>query len=116
AVFASLVFFAACCSLIYFSLSAEIEDDRRYYRRLSDLGVGRDLLRQVNRRQLVTLFFVPFLIGSVHFTFAMRALSITVGYSVIHYGWLMALGYPVLCAGYLLAVHAFDLRAARLDG
>nr|MBO2508505.1 hypothetical protein [Bacillota bacterium] len=116
AVFASLVFFAACCSLIYFRLSAEIEDDRRYYRRLSDLGVGRDLLRQVNRRQLVTLFFVPFLIGSVHFTFAMRALSITVGYSVIHYGWLMALGYLVLYALYFLAVQGFYWRSLRLGG
>ena len=116
AVFASLVFFAACCSLLYFRLYTEIDDDRRYYRRLADLGVERSLLRQVSRRQLMTVFFVPFIIGSVHFTFAMRALGTIAGQTVLHHAWLVALGYLALYGAYFLAIQGFYWRSLRLNG
>lgn len=114
AAFASLVFFAACCSLLYFRLHTEIDDDRLYYRRLRDLGVGREVLRRVSRRQTFVLFFVPFTIGLIHSTFAMRSLGVVIGRSVFHYGWLMAAAYLVIYGLYYLGAEGFYRRSLGL--
>lgn len=114
AVFASLVFFAACCSLLYFRLYTEIEDDRRYYSRLQHLGVGRDVLRQVSRRQMLVVFFAPFAIGLIHSTFAMQALGVVIMRNVFHYGWLMAAMYLVIFGLYYAGIEGFYRRSLGL--
>lgn len=113
--FVSLVFFAASCSLLYFRLFTEIEDDRRYYLRLQQLGVGRRDVQRLTRTQAAVVFFIPFLAGLAHSTFAMKALSTLVGRSVLHYGWMVAVGYLVLYIGFFAATYALYWRTLRVD-
>lgn len=112
-IFVSLVFFAAVCSLLYFRLFTEVEDDRKYFRRLADLGVGERDLRRLAQRQAMVVFFVPFLTGLVHSTFAMKALGQLALRTVLQYGWLVAVAYLVLYALYFLVSASFYWRSLR---
>jgi len=94
--FVSLVFFAATCSLLYFRLFTEIDEDRRYYARLGQLGLTLNELKGLAQAQTALLFAVPFLVGLVHSTFAMKALSTLVLRPVLAHGWAIAAGYLVL--------------------
>lgn len=101
-IFVSLVFFAACCSLIYFRLFTEIEDDRKYYRRLQQLGATDGELRRLARQQATVIFFVPFILGLAHSTFAMQALGTLMQQTVLQYGWMVAAAYLLLYTLYFL--------------
>ncbi|MCG0239142.1 MAG: FtsX-like permease family protein [Firmicutes bacterium] len=94
--FISLVFFAAAFSQIYFRLFTEIEDDRRYFQRLGQLGMSQKELKRLALGQAAVIFSVPFVVGVVHSTFAMQALSTLMMRSVLHYGWMVAAAYLVL--------------------
>ena len=109
-VFVSLVFFATTCSVLYFRLFTEIDEDRRYFRRLQHLGVSRAELRRVSLRQTQVIFFVPFLVGLMHSTFAMKALGTLAQRSVLHYGWTVALGYLGLYVLYYGVTYAVYWR------
>lgn len=112
--FISFVFFAATCSLLYFRLFTEIDDDRRYYARLRQLGLTLTELRALSWTQALVLFLVPFLVGLVHSTFAMRALSTLVFRSVLVYGWMMAVGYFILYGAYFTVTFALYWRSMGL--
>lgn len=110
-IFVSLVFFAACCSLIYFRLFTEVEDDRKYYRRLRQLGATDGELRRLARQQAMVIFFVPFLLGVVHSTFAMQALGTLLQQTVLQYGWIVAAAYLVLYVLYFLGSYGAYWRS-----
>ncbi len=103
AVFVSLVFFAACFSLLYFRLFTEMDEDRKYFRRLQQVGVSDPELKQLALRQAGVIFFVPFATGLIHSTFAMYALGTLTGQVVLQYGWAVAVAYLLL---YLLCFRA----------
>lgn len=109
--FVTLVFFAASCSILYFRLFTEMEEDRRYFRRLQEVGVSQMELRRISLQQTMVIFFVPFLLGLVHSTFAMRALGTLLNRSVLHVGWLVALGYLVLYALFFAITYAAYWRS-----
>lgn len=112
-VFVSLVFFAAACSLLYFRLFTEIEDDRKYFRRLADLGVSERELKRLALQQSMVVFFVPFLTGLLHSTFAMKALGTIAMRTVLQYGWMVSCGYLVVYALYFAASYTFYWRSLK---
>lgn len=73
--FITLVFFAACCSLLYFRLFTDIEEDRKYYLRLRELGLTEDELKKISLKQVLVIFLVPYGIGILHSFFALSALA-----------------------------------------
>ncbi|MFO7173643.1 MAG: ABC transporter permease, partial [Bacillota bacterium] len=91
--FMSLLAFLASISEILFRLFTEIEDDRRYFQRLAQLGVSLRELKRLALGQVAVVFFVPFGVGVVHTTFAMKALSFIVSQPVLHHGWMAAAAY-----------------------
>lgn len=109
--FVSLVFFAATCSLLYFRLFTELDEDRRYLRRLHELGLSRREAGQLSRLQNAIIFLVPFGVGLVHSTFAMKALSTLMMKNVIYGGWLVALGYLAAYVLYFAAADSVYRRA-----
>ncbi|MGE5654328.1 MAG: FtsX-like permease family protein [Bacillota bacterium] len=113
--FVSLVFFAACCSLLYFRLFTEIDDDRKYISRLQQLGVGSGELQKVAKRQSAAIFFIPFIGGLLHSTFAMQGLGTIVSRTVLQIGWAVALGYLVLYAVLFRAINSFYWRSLRVS-
>lgn len=114
-VFVSLVFFAASCSLLYLRLFTELDEDRRYYTRLQQLGVNGGDLRRLARSQAMVVFFVPFVVGLVHSTFAMRALGTIIMRTVLLYGWLIALAYLALYAAYFTVTFTIYRRTLRIE-
>ena len=121
-IFVSLVFFAAACSLLYFRLFTEIDEDRRYFRRLSEVGVAGDELRRIAATQNAVLFFTPFLVGLVHSTFAMKALDTLVTAvslpwwsGTIANGWRVAAAYFVAYLVYFAATHRLYRRSLGED-
>ena len=109
--FVSLVFFAATCSLLYFRLFTEIDEDRRYLRRLQDVGVSERDVGRLSWLQNAIVFLVPFAVGLIHSTFAMKALGTLVMKRVIYSGWLVALGYLLVYVAYFAATDAVYRRA-----
>ncbi len=95
AVFVSLVFFAATCSLLYFRLFTEVDDDRRYFGRLLRSWAWMRP-RRPSRIQNGVVFLVPFAMGLLHSTFAMKALSTLMSRPVLTLGWLVAAAYLVI--------------------
>ncbi len=114
-IFVSLVFFAACCSLLYFRLFTEIDGDRRYYRRLGDQGLSAGELGRVAMRQSAIVFFAPFVVGLVHATFAMNALGTLLDRQVLIYGWAVGLCYLVLYVLFFALMQGFYWRSLRLS-
>ena len=96
--FVSLVFFAACFSLLYSRLFMEIDDDRKYIYRLQQLGVTEGELRHQALGQAAVIFFVPYIAGLLHSTFAMQALGTLTRHTMLFYGWGIALAYLVVYA------------------
>lgn len=113
-IFVSLVFFAATCSLLYFRLFTEIDDDRRYYTRLRQLGLSNGELKGLSRVQAMVVFFIPFVVGLVHSTFAMKALGTLVMRTVLYYGWMIAAGYLVLYVLFFAVTYALYWRTMGL--
>lgn len=113
-VFVSLVFFAASCSLLYLRLFTELDEDRRYYTRLQQLGLSTGDVVRLARAQAMVVFFVPFVVGLVHSTFAMRALGTIIMRTVLHYGWTIAVAYLLLYGIYFAVTFTTYRRALRL--
>lgn len=121
-VFVSLVFLAAACSLLYFRLFTEIDEDRRYFRRLAEMGLSRDALRRIAAAQNGVLFLVPFLVGLVHATFAMKALdtlltSVSAPWwtAAIATGWRVGAAYFTVYAAFFGMTHALYCRSVGED-
>jgi len=110
-IFVSLVFFAATCSLLYFRLFTEIDDDRRYFGRLHEFGVDEAGARRLSWIQNAVIFLVPFAVGLVHSTFAMKALGTLVSRPVLTQGWLVALAYLVVYMLYFALSNGIYQRA-----
>jgi len=78
--------------------------------KLGDVGVSRTELRKVSLGQTMVIFFAPFLVGLVHSTFAMKALGALLQRTVLHYGWMVAVGYLGLYGLYFIVAYAFYWR------
>ncbi len=79
------VFFTFSCSIIYFKLFSELEKDGKYHRSLYILGVPEKRRRKMVTVEMLIMFFMPFVISSLHFVVAMSALKTMVNLPVYQY-------------------------------
>lgn len=79
----TLVFFAACCSLLYFRLFTEIDEDRKNYQRLRELGLSSKEMQKITLKQVLIIFMLPYLFAIGHSFFALSALSTIAEYTVL---------------------------------
>ncbi|NPC94255.1 FtsX-like permease family protein [Bacillus sp. WMMC1349] len=73
--FISLVFFVVQGSLMYLRLFTEIEDTRIQVFALRRIGMTKKEIRAILGKQMGFLFFIPFVVGTIHAGFAYKALS-----------------------------------------
>ncbi|GLC90159.1 FtsX-like permease family protein [Lysinibacillus piscis] len=73
--FLGLVFLAATGSIIYFKVLTEAEEDQAKYAILNKIGVNSKQILKTVAGQVAVIFSAPLLIGIVHSTFALIALS-----------------------------------------
>ncbi|MEG2255160.1 MAG: hypothetical protein RSC33_07530, partial [Vagococcus sp.] len=79
------VFFTFSCSIIYFKLFSELEKDGKYHRSLYILGVPEKRRKKMVTVEMLIMFFMPFVISSLHFVVAMSALKTMVNLPVYQY-------------------------------
>ncbi|SLM86838.1 ABC transporter permease protein [Vagococcus fluvialis bH819] len=72
------VFFTFSCSIIYFKLFGELEKDGKYHRSLYILGVTEKRRKRMVTTEMLIMFFIPFIISTVHFIAAMSALKVLI--------------------------------------
>ncbi len=73
--FISILFFISTCSIIYFKLFNEIQNDRHEFTALRKMGMSVDEIKKIVSIQCFIMFFLPFAVSFVHTTFAIKALS-----------------------------------------
>ncbi|HEY4543570.1 MAG TPA: ABC transporter permease, partial [Tissierellaceae bacterium] len=69
--FISFLFFLATGSIIYFKLFDEIKQDREEYLILRKIGITNKELNKIITKQIGLVFFIPFVISTVHSFFAL---------------------------------------------
>lgn len=98
--FISVLFFLASGSLIYFKLFTELEEDRRQFKILQDIGMTASEIRKVIGQELRVLFFLPYVVGLVHSAFALKALHKISKLDIYAAGIMIYLVYFFLQYGY----------------
>lgn len=112
-VFVSLVFVAACFSLLYSRLFTDIDEDRKYVRRLRQVGVTEKELHGQAIGQMTVIFLLPFVVGLAHSTFAMYALGTLTQRVVLQYGWAAALFFLFLFGAFFAGTRLLYWRSLR---
>ena len=98
--FISILFFLASGSLIYFKLFTELEEDRRQFKILQDIGMTASEVRKVIGQELRVLFFLPYVVGLVHSAFALKALHKLSKLDIYVAGVMIFVVYFILQYGY----------------
>lgn len=73
--FIAILFFIATGSILYFKLFNEIQKDRQEFISLKKIGISANEVKKIVSFQCFIIFFLPFVVGVSHTTFAIAALS-----------------------------------------
>lgn len=73
--FIAILFFIATGSILYFKLFNEIQKDRQEFISLKKIGMSTDEVKKIVSIQCFIIFFLPFIVGVSHTSFAISALS-----------------------------------------
>lgn len=73
--FIAILFFIATGSILYFKLFNEIQKDRQEFISLKKIGLSENEVEKIVSFQCFIIFFLPFVIGVSHTSFAIAALS-----------------------------------------
>ncbi|MGL5753685.1 MAG: FtsX-like permease family protein, partial [Paraclostridium sp.] len=82
-VFVGLVFLVCTCSVIFFKLLSEAEDEAPRYKILEKIGVDDDDIKSSVYKQVGFNFFIPLLVGSMHSIVANYVICNMFGQSLI---------------------------------
>lgn len=94
--FIAVIFFIASASVIYFKFFDEMERDRLDYSILVNIGMPVKDIRRIVNKELGIIFFMPFIIGSLHSFFALKSLSNLVNTNLIKNWLIVGLGYFII--------------------
>lgn len=110
--FMSGVFILMTASLLYFKQVTAAEEESHQYKMLRRIGMDEKTERQVIRKRLAPVFFVPLAIGIVHSVFAMKTADTVIFSNMIpvENSYLSVLGFSAVMYGaYALVYGAFYL-------
>ncbi|MGQ3378755.1 FtsX-like permease family protein [Priestia endophytica] len=104
------VFFIASGSFLYFRLYADLEYDIRQYNTIARIGLTDQELHTIVTKQLLLLFFVPFMLAVSHSLFAFKALQSLFSISIAHNMSLVLLSFLAAQIAYFLLVRTRYLK------
>jgi putative ABC transport system permease protein len=110
--FMSGVFILMTASLLYFKQVTAAEEESHQYKMLRRIGMDEKTERQVIKKRLVPVFFIPLAIGIVHSIFAMKTADTVIFSNMIpvENSYLSVLGFSaVMYAAYALVYCVFYL-------
>ena len=108
--FMSGVFILMTASLLYFKQIMAAEEERHQYRMLKRIGMTDEMERQVIRKRLLPIFFIPLTIGILHSVFAMKTADTVVFSNMIpvENSYLSVLGFSgVMYLAYAVVYFVF---------
>lgn len=79
----SCLFFLAAASILYFRLYQDIDNDLVHYRALYRMGLTEGEMKSIISKQILLLFLIPFLVATIHASFAFKALHNMIAGSVL---------------------------------
>ena len=110
--FMSGVFILMTASLLYFKQVTAAEEESHQYKMLRRIGMDEKTERQVIKKRLAPVFFIPLAIGIVHSIFAMKTADTVVFSNMIpvENSYLSVLGFSaIMYAAYALIYCVFYL-------
>lgn len=109
--FISLLFFIASGSLIYFKLFTELQEDQAQFRALKRIGMTKEEIRKITVLQIAIIFYIPFVVGTIHALVAMKALDTLMMSSVWIYSFVVIGIYFVMQTIYFLVASISYLKS-----
>lgn len=73
--FVAILFFIATGSIIYFKMFNDIQKDRQEFISLKKIGMTDEEMKKIINIQTLIIFFLPFVVATIHAVFAIKALS-----------------------------------------
>lgn len=102
--FIAFLFFIASGSIIYFKLFNEIKQDGIEYGILRKIGITSKEMRKMVTKQIAVIFFLPFIVSTMHSLFALKSLSNLLDTKLIANGFIVMAGYFICQGIYFLII------------
>lgn len=102
--FISILFFLASGSIIYFKLFNEVKQDKKEYDILRKIGTTDKEIKKIITKQIGVIFFIPFVISTIHSFFALKALANFIDVNIIFYGIIVMFIYLFFQLIYFLII------------
>ncbi|MCG1013041.1 ABC transporter permease [Tepidanaerobacter sp. GT38] len=116
--FLGAIFFLGASSFLYFRLYTDLNQEKSKYIGMSKLGLSFEEMKKVASIQIAVLFFVPYILASIHTYFAISVLQ-TVLYSSVLNQFLVVIGvflvlniiyYVSVCSRYVNYLKRFIVQ------
>lgn len=102
--FIALLFFIASGSIIYFKLFNEIKQDGVEYNILKKIGITKKEMNKMITKQIAVIFFLPFVVSTLHSLFALKSLSNLLDAELLANGLIVMMGYFIVQGIYFLII------------
>ena len=102
--FVAFLFFIASGSIIYFKLFNEIKQDGIEYNILKKIGITKKEMKGMITKQIAAIFFLPFIVSTIHSLFALKSLSNLLDTKLIANGFIVMAGYFICQGIYFLII------------
>ncbi len=108
--FLGAIFFLGASSFLYFRLYTDLNQEKNKYIGISKLGLSFKEMKRVASIQIAVLFFLPYILASIHTYFAINVLE-TVLYSSVLKQYLVVIGVFLI----LNIVYFFTVRSRYIN-
>ncbi len=108
--FIAFLFFIASGSIIYFKLFNEIKQDGLEYNILKKIGITRKEMKGMITKQIAVIFFLPFIVSTIHSLFALKSLSNLLDAKLLTNGLVVMAGYFVVQGIYFIIIRRIYLN------
>lgn len=102
--FVAFLFFIASGSIIYFKLFNEIKQDGIEYNILKKIGITKKEMKGMITKQIAAIFFLPFIVSTIHSLFALKSLSNLLDANLLKNGLIVMVGYFICQGIYFLII------------
>ncbi|WP_313233465.1 ABC transporter permease [Tissierella praeacuta] len=113
--FIAFLFFIASGSIIYFKLFNEVKQDKVEYDILRKIGATENEINKIITKQIGIIFFLPFVVSTIHSLFALKSLSNLLEKNLFTNGLVVAFGYLVFQMIYFIIIRIMYIRKVRYN-
>lgn len=108
--FIAILFLIASGSILYFKLFGEIKQDAVEYEILRKIGSTKKEINKIATKQIGIIFFLPFIVASMHAFFALKSLSSLLMTNLFIHGIIVMLGYLIFQILYFFIIRSVYIR------